>query len=200
LGLVADGKNNNLPVLYPSDNSILTMPSTSANHSTSFDASLLSSFPGDGNFLPALFDNSGSPNTSSSTFDPTHHNAPPQLLPALPLPPIPENSQSALTLKRPRVQSVGETASTVKKSKGPTVNIKVKHLKIQFPSIHTRVMWAKGFYRAQSLIRQPYALRAQKLSLAAEAYNFARDREQTVVIINNPPALSLLITLVSSLR
>jgi len=157
------------------------MPSTSVNHLTFFHASLLLSFPGDGNFLPALFDNSGSPNTSSSTFNPTHHDAPLQLLPPLPLPPIPKSLQSALTLKCPRVQSDGETASTMKKSKGPTVSISLAALKKLFLSIHTWVLWAKGFYHTQSLIRQLYALRAQKLSLAVEGYNFACSQEQTIV-------------------
>jgi len=86
----------------------------------------------------------------------------------------------------------------MKKSKRLTTSLTVTDLRTLFPPLLPRVLWAKSFYRAYTLIRQPYALRAQRLSLAEEAHTFAVSREKTLVVIDNPPEHHAIITLVSS--
>jgi len=83
-------------------------------------------------------------------------------------------AETSSSLKRPRVPSIGEAEldqSLVKKSKElGTPKLTIKDLK-DFPDILDVVNKAKGYFRSQALIRQPYPIGPQKLSLADEAHS-----------------------------
>jgi hypothetical protein len=85
-------------------------------------------------------------------------------------------AETSSSLKRPRVPSIGEAEldqSLVKKSKeldSETLKLTIKDLK-DFPDILDVVNKAKGYFRSQALIRQPYPIGPQKLSLADEAHS-----------------------------
>jgi len=127
-------------------------------------------------------------NPSSSTADPNFLEAP--------TPQIAKGSQSAVTLKRPRVHSIGEAGldpSSVKKPKSGTT---IGELKTKFPQLNDRVVWAKGHFRSLCLLRQPYPLSAQRLTIAAECFTLSLEGK-TLQTYDNPPDEEYIFKLVS---
>ena len=122
--------------------------------------------------------------------------------------PLPEGSQSTPSLKRLRVHSVGAAGadpgpSLIKKSKGldPGITdprVTLTHLK-PFPQLHALVLWAKGLYRSQCLIKLPYSDRAKKLALANEVYGSSLARIQNPIAYDDAPEHGGILALVSSL-
>jgi hypothetical protein len=114
------------------------------------------------------------------------------------MPPIlgtmaPPTAGTSSSLKRQRVPSIVEVSpgqSSTKKKKLSMAGLK------PFPLLVDRVNVAKGQFRVLSLIRQPYPVGPQKLSLADEAHTWARTQETVAVNYENAPSKADLLKLV----
>lgn len=98
---------------------------------------------------------------------------------------------SGQVLKRPRVHSVAEAGpSSSKRSRPldpPTVSLTTLK-EAGFLQIVAQVVWAKGYYCGQCLIREPYLKKPEKLVLAEKAHKAAIARTTVPIVYNNVPS------------
>ena len=122
--------------------------------------------------------------------------------------PLPEGSQSTPSLKRSRVHSVGVAGpdpgpSSIKKSKGLDTGITDPRVTLtqlkRFPQLHAQVLWAKGLYRSQCIVKLPYSDRVKKLALANEVYGTSLARIRNPIAYDDAPERGGILALVSSL-
>jgi hypothetical protein len=79
---------------------------------------------------------------------------------------VPQNQTGGPTLEWTRQDSTKTGLPIEKKLKG----VLVRTLKDNHPEIYTVVVWAKGYYRSQHLLNEPYPTAEQKLLLAEDSY------------------------------
>jgi hypothetical protein len=105
----------------------------------------------------------------------------------------PPTAGTSSPLKRQRVPSLVGACLDQKKKKLSAADLKA------FPLLLERVNMAKGQFRVLSLIRQPYPVGPQRLSLADETHAWVMAQETVAVDYRDAPSRAELLKLVRQL-